>query len=184
MTLVFRILYAAHGKGTHHKLALDAVSELEGPDSSAWQSLFLAHAARLVEGSKAPDNTFKDFTNHVLHPRDGFWGGAPKAAALWYAKLVAAFSVQDWDAAAYAAGVLSHYVADPLMPFHTAQSEAENNIHRATEWSINRAYDSLRAESLARAAGPQIAIGTGAGWLDDLIRACAARSNQDYERLK
>ena len=183
MTLAFRILYAAYGKGTHHKLALDALCELSGPDAQAWQNVFLLHAARFVEGAKAPDDKFKDFTNHVLHPRDKFWGGAPKAATQWYGSCVAALAAQDWETAAYNAGVLSHYVADPLMPFHTAQSEAENNIHRACEWSINRAYDSLRAEGLVRTPHPVVEVGLGEGWLIDLVRACASRSNKDYERL-
>ena len=183
MTLAFRILYAAYGKGTHHKLALDAIAQLSGPDAQAWQDAFLLHAGKLVEGAKAPDDTFKDFKNHVLHPRDKFWGGAPKAATQWYGTCVAALAAQDWVAAIYAAGVLSHYVADPLMPFHTAQSEAENNIHRATEWSINRAYDSLRAEGLARTPNPVVELGLGEGWLTDLVCACATRSNKDYERL-
>ncbi len=183
MTLAFRILYAAFGKGTHHKLALDALGQMTVANADAWQSVFLAHAARFVEGAKAPDDTFKDFTNHVLHPRDSFWGGAPAAATVWYAKTVAALSVQDWDTAVYSAGVLSHYVTDPLMPFHTAQSEAENNIHRAAEWSINRAYDDLRREGLVRTPQPVVEIAPGAAWLAELVRASASRSNQDYERL-
>jgi predicted flap endonuclease-1-like 5' DNA nuclease len=183
MSLAFRILYAAFGKGTHHKLALDALDQLTVTGADAWQAVFLAHAARFVEGAKAPDDTFKDFTNHVLHPRDKFWGGAPAAATVWYAKTVAALSVQDWDGAVYSAGVLSHYVTDPLMPFHTGQSEAENNIHRAAEWSINRAYDDLRREGLARTPLPHVELAQGTSWLTELVRASASRSNQDYERL-
>ena len=51
---------------------------------------------------------------------------------------------QDWQTAAYCGGVLSHYVTDPIQPFHTAQSEAENNIHRAAEWSMSKSYDDLK----------------------------------------
>ena len=183
MSLATRILYAVHGKGTHHKLALDALSELAAPDAEAWRIFFFADAARFVEGSKAPDNEFKDFKNHVLHPRDNFWGGAVGAAAKWYDALVAALKARDWDGVVWSAGVLSHYITDPLMPFHTGQSDAENAIHRATEWSINRAYDSLRAEGLGRTPHPAVEIGTGPNWLPDLMRAGASRSNGDYERL-
>lgn len=183
MTLAFRILYAVHGKGTHHKLALDGIYGLAGPDGEAWFRVFLAGAARLVEGSKIPDDKFKDFTNHVLHPRDNFWGGAPQAATDWYAKTVTALSARDWGEAAWNAGVLSHYVTDPLMPFHTAQSEAENNIHRAAEWSINRAYDSLRAEGLASGPRAPITLSSRPTWLADLMRANATLANADYERL-
>lgn len=183
MDLIFRFLYAAYGKGTHHKLALDGLSALAGPDAEGWRRLFLSRAEKFVAGSKAPDDQFKDFTNHVLHPRDGYWGGAPHAAAETYGKLTSALKSSDWDEAAWQAGILSHYVVDPLMPFHTGQSEAENNIHRAAEWSINRAYDSLRAEALQRGSAPVVPIAAGPDWLGDLMRSGAARSNADYERL-
>src|SRR5262245_38980379 len=67
MNLLFRIVYAAHASGTHHKLALDALRHLQVMDADLWQNLFLAHAKLYLEGSKAPDNEFKDFKNHVLH---------------------------------------------------------------------------------------------------------------------
>ena len=130
--------------GTHHKLALDALRHLEGMDADMWQRLFLQHAKLYLEGSKAPDNEFKDFKNHVLHTRDGYWGGAPEKVRSWYNHLVEALAQQDWPTAVYCAGVLSHYYTDPLQPLHTAQSEAENNIHRAVEWSISKAYDELQ----------------------------------------
>ena len=81
MNLLFRIVYAAHASGTHHKLALDALRHLKGMDVDLWQRLFLQHAKLYLEGSKAPDNEFKDFKNHVLHTRDGYWGGAPRRCA-------------------------------------------------------------------------------------------------------
>ncbi len=183
MDLVFRVLYAAYGKGTHHKLALDGLNALSGSDAEGWRRLFLSRAEKLASGSKAPDDQFKDFTNHVLHPRDGFWGGAPDAAAGTYGRLVTALRSADWDEAVWQAGILSHYVVDPLMPFHTGQSEAENNIHRAAEWSINRAYDGLRAEALKRGPAPVIAAATSTDWLGDLLREGATRANKDYERL-
>ena len=137
-------------RGTHHKLALDALRHLKCMDADLWQRLFLAHAKLYLEGSKAPDNEFKDFKNHVLHTRDGYWGGAPEKVRSWYHHLVEALAQQDWPTAVYCAGVLSHYYTDPLHPFHTAQSEAENNIHRAVEWSISKAYDELRDAGRAR----------------------------------
>ena len=53
----------------------------QGMDADLWQRLFLGHAKLYLEGSKAPDNEFKDFKNHVLHTRDGYWGGAPDKGA-------------------------------------------------------------------------------------------------------
>ena len=183
MSLLFRIVYAAHANGTHHKLALDGLTDLARGDAEAWQRLFLKYVARLLEGSKAPDNQFKDFKNHVLHVGDSYWGGAPEQAENWYGKLVAALREANWDEAAWCAGVLSHYVTDPVHPFHTAQSEAENAIHRAVEWSINRGYDALRREALARARAETAVAPDGTGWLAELVCRGAEKANKHYGAL-
>lgn len=183
MSLLFRIVYAAHAKGTHHKLALDTLRHLTCREAEYWQRLFLKHAARYIEGSKAPDDTFKDFKNHVLHVRDGYWGGALGKAEEWYGTLCAALEREDWSEAAWSAGVLSHYVTDPIQPFHTAQSDAENSIHRAAEWSISRAYDTLRAEGLAAHGGLTVTPGGGEHWLRELVISGAEKANAHYEAL-
>ncbi len=183
MNLLFRIVYAAHANGTHHKLALDALRHLRSMDADLWQRMFLANAAVYLEGSKAPDNEFKDFKNHVLHTRDGFWGGAPEKVRSWYSHLVEALKLQDWPTAAYCAGVLSHYYTDPLQPFHTAQSEAENNIHRAAEWSISRAYDELRALGESDFGNMHVSLPDGENWLAELVCSGAEMANAYYEKL-
>jgi hypothetical protein len=183
MSLLFRIVYAAHAKGTHHKLALDALRHLTTPDADRWQRLFLKHADIYMEGAKAPDDRFKDFKNHVLHVRDGYWGGALDKSGDWYAALVDDIRAGDWEKAVWSAGVLSHYVSDPIQPFHTAQSDAENSIHRAAEWSISRSYDSLRAQGLATSQDFVVTAGTGPGWLRDLVCRGAERANGHYEAL-
>ena len=183
MSLLFRIAYVAYGKGTHHKLALDALNRLATADRDGWQRLFLKHAELYAASSKYPDDKFKDFKNHVLHPRDNYWGGAPLKCREWYDILVAELKAGRWPEAVSAAGVLSHYLADPLHPFHTAQSEAENAIHRACEWSINRAYDGLLAEGLA--AHPDYVRHTlrDPNWLAKLVCESADTSNASYEKL-
>jgi len=185
MKMLFKIIYATHANGTHHKLALDALQQLSCTDAKAWRRLFLKHCEIFLEGSKAPDKEFKDFTNHVLHPGDEYWGGAPEKARNWYAHLVTALSECKWSEAAYCAGVLSHYYTDPVMPFHTAQSEAENNMHRAVEWSINKSYNALRAEALAAASGPprRPAIPTGETWVEELVCTSADHAHAYYEKL-
>lgn len=185
MSLLFRIVYAAHAKGTHHKLALDALRGLAHPEAERWQRLFLKHADIYMQGAKAPDDQFKDFKNHVLHVRDGYWGGALDKAEEWYGALCAALLAQEWEKAVWSAGVLSHYVTDPVQPFHTAQSEAENSVHRAAEWSISRAYDDLRAQGLSAtpAGAPAVAPGDGPHWLRDLVCRGAEKSNVHYETL-
>ena len=183
MSLLYRIVYAAHANGTHHKLALDALALLQGASAERWQNLFLKHAAVYLEGSKAPDNTFKDFKNHVLHVRDDYWGGAPGKTQEWYGKLLDALRGAAWGEAVYAAGVLSHYYTDPIHPFHTAQTEAENAIHRACEWSINRSYDELAKLGLERCAAIEVAVPQGAHWLKDMVYRGAETSNRQYEKL-
>jgi hypothetical protein len=183
MSLLYRIVYAAHANGTHHKLALDALARVQSANSERWQNLFLKYAKRYLEGSKAPDNTFKDFKNHVLHVRDDYWGGAPEKAQEWYGELLKALRGQAWSDAAYAAGVLSHYYIDPIQPFHTGQTEAENAIHRACEWSINRSYDDLAKLGRERFAQIEVAVPDGEHWLKDMVCQGAEASNRYYEKL-
>ena len=183
MSLLFRIIYAAHANGTHHKLALDALQRLEDPQAEAWRRVFLKHAALYMEGSKDPDNKFKDFKNHVLHVRDNYWGGAPEKVQNWYQHLVTALTAKNWSEAVYAAGVLSHYYTDPIHPFHTGQTEAENNIHRAVEWSINRTYDTLRQQGEQAFPGLSVAVPDGEDWLRQLTLDGAEFSNRSYEKL-
>lgn len=183
MSLLFRIVYAAHATGTHHKLALDALRHLTNPDTDRWQRLFMKHAELYMQGSKAPDNEFKDFKNHVLHVRDGYWGGALGKAEKWYGELTATLARGDWEQAVWCAGVLSHYVTDPVQPFHTGQSEAENSIHRAAEWSISKSYDDLRAQGLENGAPFVITTNDNATWLRELVLSGAEKANVHYETL-
>jgi len=183
MNLLFRIVYAAHATGTHHKLALDALRHLQTADAELWQRLFLEHAKLYMQGSKAPDDAFKDFKNHVLHTRDDYWGGAPDKVVSWYRRLVDALTRRHWQTAVYAAGVLSHYYTDPLHPFHTAQSEAENNIHRAVEWSISRAYDALSTQGEVEFRDLAVEVTTGSDWLTQLLCRGAEMANSRYEKL-
>jgi uncharacterized protein DUF4332/zinc dependent phospholipase C len=183
MHLLFSIIHAAHAHGTHHKLALDALGRLEGPEREAWQRLFLKHADLYLEGAKAPDRDFKDFKNHVLHTREDYWGGAPQKVVSWYQHLVEALAQADWQTAVYCAGVLSHYYTDPLQPFHTGQSEAENNIHRAVEWSIAKSYEQLRAQGNRDFPHMPVTLSEDANWLVSLLLAGAERANAHYEKL-
>ncbi len=183
MSLLFTIVYAAHASGTHHKLALDALRYLPRGDAEPWRRVFLKYADVYMTGSKAPDDEFKDFKNHVLHVRDSYWGGAPEKAVNWYGHLVEALREKDFERAVYAAGVLSHYYTDPIHPFHTAQSDAENSVHRAVEWSINRSYDGLRAEGETKHHDAAPTLPVGDDWLRAHVIAGAERSNPHYETL-
>jgi len=183
MSALFRIVYATHANGTHHKLALDALNEMQHGDKDAWTRVFLKHVERYLEGSKAPDVSFKDFKNHVLHVAEGYWGGAPEKAAAWYQKTVDELKAGNWPEAVYAAGVLSHYYTDPVQPFHTGQTEAENAIHRAAEWSISRTYDDLRALGEQKFADLDVPVPAGPNWLSELVCDGAEFSHRYYEKL-
>lgn len=183
MSLLFQVLRSAYCRGTHHKLALDALTLLRGPKAVRWQSVFLRHHADYLEGAKDPDTVFRDFENHVLHVRQGYWGGACERARYWYDATVRALQAQRWEVAAYNGGVLSHYVTDPMMPLHTAQSPAETNIHRAVEWSISQTYDPIWEVMIESTGLPQIEAGTNESWLEELVTAGAEIANRYYEPL-
>ncbi len=183
MNLLFRVLFASGCRSTHHKIAMDALRHLRGPQASKWQNLFLKHHRTYLEGSKAPDTKFKDFRNHVLHVRENYWGGAVKTAKLWYETTVDELQNQNWAGAVYSAGVLSHYYTDPIQPFHTGQSEAESNIHRAAEWSITKSYDAIRQILVDDLGLPAMECPDESGWLESMVTAGAEAANPYYEPL-
>lgn len=184
LSLHYQVLWMGKCRSTHHKLAVDALRMLRGGEADAWQRLFLTHCGPFIEGSKAPDDDFKDFKNHVLHVHQNDWGGAIGAAKKWYESTVTFLRRQDWPTAAYHAGVLSHYVTDPVMPFHTGQTEEENTIHRAVEWSVTKSYDQL-LERLHREWGswPEFELPNAADWLPQAIRHTADLAHQHYQAI-
>lgn len=185
MQLLSRILYAAHASGTHHKLSLRALDALGGPEAEAWRRLYLSRAERLMLGSKAPDKSFKDFQNHVLHPGasdEDDWGGAPAKTAEWYAALIAALKSKKWSDAAYAAGVMGHYYTDVWMPFHTGSSEEEEILHRAVEWSANKSFERLWEIGASDPSAQGFAAEAGAS-AEAMTRAAARASHAHYQTL-
>lgn len=180
MTLLERVIRNHRCRSTHHFIAFDALSILDGDDADAWKSLFLVHHEHLLKGAKAPDAEFKDFKNHVLHVAEGEWGGARGKAQEWYAKGVELLGKKRWSEAAYAFGVLSHYYADPIQPFHTGQTEAEGVIHRAVEWSIAKSRPEIDARIEANGY-PEITVPDGMGFVSDMVREGAERSHAHYD---
>lgn len=180
MTLLERVIRNHRCRSTHHYIAFDALSLIEGDEAEAWKDLFLVHHEHLLKGAKAPDAEFKDFKNHVLHVAEGEWGGARAKATEWYARGVDLLAKKRWSEAAYAFGVLSHYYADPIQPFHTGQTEAEGVIHRAVEWSIAKSRDEIDARIEADGY-PEIDMPEGMGFVSDMVRAGAERSHAHYD---
>lgn len=180
MNLLELVIIAHRCRSTHHYIAFDALQLLQGKDAGDWKNLLLKHHTQLLKGAKAPDAEFKDFQNHVLHVEDGEWGGARDAAMKWYGKAVEALREKKWSKAAYALGVLTHYYADPIQPFHTAQSEEEGAIHRALEWSIAKSRDTIKALIDLRGY-PHVYAGTETGFVADMVLAGAKYSNPHYQ---
>lgn len=184
MSTLFNTLYAWKCKGSHHKLAMQALMQIDSPHQERWIKLFLMHIESYLTGSKDPDKKFKDFRNHVIHVEQNHWGGAVKAAQRWYDQTVTALKDEQWSAAIYAAGVLSHYVVDPIQPLHTDQSKREGEIHRACEWSISKSFDSLVNRLLEQQGGwKTVELPNSDDWLTQLIHAGAEQSHKDYQTL-
>ncbi len=179
MSLLERVVRAHRCRSTHHYIALDALSLIGGEQGEAWKAIFLVHHEHLLEGAKAPDAKFKDFMNHVCHVNEGQWGGAPGKAMAWYARSVELLRAKKWSKAAYALGVLSHYYADPIQPFHTGQTEEEGVIHRAVEWSIAKSRDVI--DEMIEANGyPEVHVPSGPGFVADMVVEGATLSNTYY----
>ncbi|WP_300391765.1 DUF4332 domain-containing protein [Henriciella sp.] len=178
--LLRNVITAHHCRSTHHFIVMDALALIEGKDAERWHDLMLSEHPSLLAGAKAPDSEFRDFRNHVLHVSEGEWGGARDAAADWYGKAVVALREKKWSHAAYALGVLSHYYADPIQPFHTAQSEEEGAIHRALEWSIAKSRGEI-VRRIEQKGYPDIERHCGSGFVSDMVLAGAKRSHPHYQ---
>jgi hypothetical protein len=184
MSLLYAVVFASRCRSNHHRIAVDALRHLQNPAADDWRNLLLHYHAEYLGGAKAPDEVFKDFKNHVLHVREKEWGGAIEAAEEWYRRTVRALAAKDWKQAAWSAGVLSHYYADPIQPFHTHQTEEENVIHRAVEWSFSKSYTTFQRIIENDLGGyPKMAVPGGENWLADMVRAGAKASNEQYETV-
>jgi predicted flap endonuclease-1-like 5' DNA nuclease len=183
MSVCYRLVLDSVCRSNHHRLAVMALEHLRNEEATRWRDVFLKHRDAYLQGAKAPDEVFKDFRNHVLHVRDGDWGGAPQAAREWYRRTVRALQAKDWQHAVYSAGVMSHYVVDPVQPFHTHQTEEENTIHRAVEWSLSKAFPEMLLILHQDLGFPDIPVPTGEDWLERMVCNGALVSNQHYETL-
>ena len=183
MNTIIAILRAAHCKSTHHFFAIDALDEVSSERGKSLANLLLANYSNYLQGAKDPDTVFKDFENHVLHVRDGYWGGAAKTAEKWLEKSNTLLTAGNWKEAAYAIGVLSHYFTDPFMPLHTAQSPRETIFHRPLEWSVCCSYQSIFKLASEDPGLESFPISSGKDWLTDGILRGATIANRYYDPL-
>lgn len=137
------ILHRVHCCSTHHYFALDALPFVQTPAGKRLVRVLLRHHRRYLLGATDPDTRFRDYQNHVIHVKDGYWGGAPRMAHKWYDRMQRYLRTNRFSDAAHAAGVLSHYFTDPFQPLHTEHSELEKVLHRPIEQSIYRAYSEI-----------------------------------------
>lgn len=183
MDTLIAILRSAHCKSTHHYFAIDALYEVPSNRGLALVDLLLANYSEYLKGAKDPDNVFKDFENHVIHVRDGYWGGAAKLAEKWLANSLRLLDAGKWKEAAYAIGVLSHYFTDPFMPLHTAQSPRETIVHRPLEWSVCCAYQEILSIACSDPSLESFDVTDSADWMTDSILRGATLANAHYEAL-
>lgn len=177
------ILRSAHCKSTHHYFAIDALYEVPSNRGLALVDLLLANYTEYLKGAKDPDNVFKDFENHVIHVRDGYWGGAAKLAEKWLANSLRLLDAGKWKEAAYAIGVLSHYFTDPFMPLHTAQSPRETVVHRPLEWSVCCAYQEIFSIACSDPSLESFDVTDRGDWMTDSVLRGATLANAHYEAL-
>lgn len=185
--MIIPILRAARCRSTHHFFAIDALERIGDPNgigrAARLRDLLLKHYADYLKGAKDPDDTFKDFQNHVLHVSDNNWGGAPKACEQWLETTINHLNARQWQKAAYACGVLSHYFTDPIMPLHTGQSERETVVHRPMEWSICKGYEEIYCLCQYNRASVRIPFVQSSDWIRQAVIAAAQIAHTHYQRL-
>ncbi|MCA9130478.1 MAG: DUF4332 domain-containing protein [Planctomycetales bacterium] len=182
MSHIVSILRAAHCRSTHHYFAVDALQYVTSVSGKRIAKMLLKYHDEYLDGAKAPDRKFRDFKNHVIHVSEGGWGGAVQACQEWKNRVVEHLDARRWKKAAYAAGVLSHYFTDPLMPLHTAQSDRESVVHRPMEWSVCQSYENIysRCQALPQLAFP---LGLSEDWLGQAVLQGAQFAHQYYSFL-
>ena len=177
------ILRAAHCRSTHHFFAIDALERIGTERGKRLAELLLKHYARYLKGAKDPDDTFKDFQNHVIHVSQNNWGGAARQCVQWFDKSMQLLNAGQWSEAAYACGVMSHYFTDPIMPLHTGQTERESVVHRPMEWSICKAYEEIYELCQFGRATRQLKLSDDSDWLTQAVMQGAAIAHEHYARL-
>lgn len=180
MNPLLSILRAAHCRSTHHFFAIDALPLVTTDAGQRLTKTLLRHHDRYLTGAKDPDTRFRDFQNHVVHVTDGYWGGAPRVAHQWYDRLQKYLRTERWRDAAHAAGVLSHYFTDPIMPLHTQQSRREKILHRPIEWSVTKSYPSIMKMWDRDQMKIVFEMSDQPGWLGEAILHGARHANQYY----
>ncbi len=157
--------------------------------NQSWAAAFAYYAPEVLGGSTTPDQAWQDWDNHLYYPETGEYN-APGAASNWFdfAKnnFTAAAMEEEgetanelWEKGFFAAGVMSHYAADPCIPVHT--DDVEDAVpdlpwpgHAAYESEINAKFDLLTLET------PTESIITN---VSQLVVDCAVYSHQYFDDI-
>lgn len=177
------ILRGVHCSSTHHRFALDALPLVQTSSGRRLVQVLLRHHKRYLTGATDPDTRFRDFQNHVIHVKDGYWGGAPRMAHKWYDRMQRYLRTNRFSDAAHAAGVLSHYFTDPFQPLHTEHCELERVLHRPIEQSIYRAYSEIYRIWRQGDMKVVFQLSNQVGWLGDSMLHGSRYANRNYSEL-
>ncbi|TFG31606.1 hypothetical protein EU527_12095 [Candidatus Thorarchaeota archaeon] len=158
----------AWGQQTHYFIVNKAIDNIS---NSSWANAFNYYTEELLSGAVAPDVLWQDWENHLYYPDTGY-GNAPSSAALWYDFARANFTLGQWEDGFFAAGVMTHYFADPCIPVHTDEWWVG---HPAYETDINYNLDGLTI------ATPTESMVTN---VSQLVVDSAVYSNQYYDVVR
>ena len=181
--LFHAIIRGFHCHNPHHRFAWDALPLVQTDAGHNLLRLLYRYQHHYLTGATDPDTRFRDFQNHVIHTRDGFWGGAPRVAHAWYERLQRYLRSNRFADAAHAAGVLSHYFTDPLHPLHTHHDRIEKILHGPIDWSLHYGYESILKSWQQNELQVVFQLSTGPGWLGEAILHSARYANRKYETL-
>ncbi|HEY5549137.1 MAG TPA: hypothetical protein VIL17_06045 [Coriobacteriia bacterium] len=121
------------GYGTHDWV-LDEAIRIAGPEAS-WVDTETAFLA-----TDDPDAPGESRALHVFYS-SGMIGGAPQMASDFYYQVVKAYQAGDMKTASKALGLMSHYCADVLNPFHSTASASGSSLHNAYEYPVEELTD-------------------------------------------
>ncbi len=181
--IIERLVRRFHCQGTHHRFAMDALQAVKTPAGKRLASWLVYYHRPYLQGAVDPDQRFRDFHNHILHVKHGYWGGAPRVAYQWYQRLQRHLRAERFCDAAHAAGVLSHYVTDMLQPLHTISTQREALVHRPLEWSIDQSYERIYREWREQDLEIVVGLSDHPAWLGSLMMRTAHHAHQRADWL-
>lgn len=183
MNRLYRIIRNVHCISTHQRFAIDALPLVRSSAGKRFVPWILYYHRAYLRGAVDPDIRFRDYHNHVIHVRDGYWGGAPRVAHQWYDRLQKYLRAERFRDAAHAAGVLSHYVTDVIQPLHTISTGREALVHRPLEWSVDQSYDRIMQKCRAEGFKALIELSERPGWLGSMMMHSARFASRRADRL-